>query len=255
MRPQPATRHLLQIGSASIAGMRKENQDRVAGFDSPFGQVFLLADGMGGYRGGAVASRLATSRLPELICSFPADTMPETALVESIRELNLVMLAESRSGAGDGQGMGSTLVALLVRHTPDGSLAIGAHVGDSRMYFLRGSRMFCLTRDHTVVQQLVESGALTPEQAEDHPQASVLTRALGRGETLSVDLTSWMLLQPRDTFLLCSDGLSGYADDMAIQQILSDPDLPDVVARRLIDLALREQSRDNISALIVRVSN
>ena len=164
-----------------------------------------------------------------------------------------MILEESRAGGEAVEGMGSTLAALLVRDTPDGSLAIGAHVGDSRIYLLRGQQLFLLTRDHTVVERLVESGVLTPEQAFDHPQAGMLTQALGRVKALSVDWTSWILLQPRDTFLLCSDGLSAYASQLSIRQALLRDDPPEIIANQLIDLAIREQSEDNISVLLFRV--
>jgi protein phosphatase len=149
--------------------------------------------------------------------------------------------------------MGSTLAALLVRQTADGPIAIGAHVGDSRIYFQRGDRLFRLTRDHTVVQQLLDLGSLTPLQAADHPQASVLTRALGRQEMLVVDLTQWLLLKPGDMLLLCSDGLSGFVQDAAIGDVLSRMSAPEQIADDLVDLALREHSSDNVSVLLVRV--
>jgi serine/threonine protein phosphatase PrpC len=244
----------LQIGAESIAGARPENEDRLTHFDSPFGYVFLLADGMGGHRGGEVASYIATSRFPEILDALPATLAPQAALTQAIQILNREILDEGRAGGAEVEGMGSTLAAVLVRDTPDGSLAIGAHVGDSRIYFLRGPQLFCLTRDHTMVERLIESGALTPEQAFDHPQASVLTRALGKLEKLQIDLTPWKLLKPGDVFLLCSDGLSGYATEDAIRQILLQEDPPDVTARHLIDLALEEHSKDNISVLMFRVA-
>jgi protein phosphatase len=174
--------------------------------------------------------------------------------VQGIQSLNRAILEAGRNGGEDVEGMGSTLAAVLVRDTPDGPLAIGAHVGDSRIYFLRGRQLFCLTKDHTIIERLVDSGALTPEQAIDHPQAGVLTRALGRSETLTIDLTSWRLLKPGDTFLLCSDGLSAYAANDLIRDALLDEEAPDVIARRLVDLALREHSQDNISILMFRVA-
>jgi PPM family protein phosphatase len=248
------TNCFLDIGSASTAGIRPDNQDRLAHFESPFGHVFVLADGMGGYRGGAVASSIATSQLSAVLSSLPPSLAPQIALVESIQSVNRVILDQAQNGAEDVEGMGSTLVVMLVRDTPEGPLAIGAHVGDSRIYSLRGQHLFCLTKDHTIVERLVDSGALTPSQALDHPQAGVLTRALGRTETLPVDLTSWRLLKPGDTVLLCSDGLSAYASDDLIRDTLLDDEAPDIIARRLVDLALREHSRDNISVLIFRVS-
>jgi protein phosphatase len=149
--------------------------------------------------------------------------------------------------------MGSTIVALLVYQTPDGLLAIGAHVGDSRLYFAREDRIFRLTEDHTIVQQLLKNHTLTEKQALDHPQAGVLARALGQKETVDVDLTSWMLLRPGDTFLLCSDGLSGYLDDSEIRRILVQREASATIALTLLDLAFGEGSDDNVSALVVRV--
>lgn len=254
-RPSKVYKYVLTVGSESVAGVRKDNQDRLGHFESPFGHVFVLADGMGGYQGGAIASSLVTTQLPHLLAAVPSETPPEAALVQAIQELNQAIVEKGRISSVSERAMGSTLVTLLVRDTIDGPLAIGAHVGDSRLYFLRGGRLFCLTRDHTVVQQLLGMGSLTPSQAEDHPQASVLTRALGRGDaTLTVDLTQWLLLRPGDTFLLCSDGLSGYADDAGIGGILSRSDAPEEIARQLVELALRERSTDNVSVLVIRVS-
>jgi PPM family protein phosphatase len=195
---------ILTLGSESIAGKRKENQDRVAHFESPFGHVFVLADGMGGYEGGSIASSIAATQLPLLLKMIPVEVGPGEALVQAIRELNLLILEKARESGAVERGMGSTVAALLVCSTPEGLLAVGAHVGDSRIYFFRAGKTFCLTRDHTVVQQLIDMGSLTPVQAENHPQASVLTRALGRGDTeLAVDLTQWLLLRPNDKLLLC----------------------------------------------------
>ena len=249
----PTVKCGLQVGEKSIAGSRPDNQDSLAHFDSPFGHVFLLADGMGGYGGGSLASSLATSRLPEFLSEVPSSTAPQSALLEAIENVNRTILEESRAGGEAVEGMGSTLAALLVRDTPDGLLAIGAHIGDTRIYFLRGEKLFRLTRDHTLVEQLVQSGALTPDQAIDHPQASILTRALGRGGPLSVDLTSWILLQPGDVILLCSDGLSGFANQASIRKVLLRDDSPEEIADQLIELALKEESTDNVSVLFLRV--
>jgi protein phosphatase len=250
----PAIKCALEIGKKSIAGSRPDNQDSLAHFASPFGHVFLLADGMGGYGGGSLASNLATSRLPEFLSAVPSSTAPQSALLDAIDNVNRAIVEESRAGGEAVEGMGSTLAALLVRDTLDGLLAIGAHIGDTRIYFLRGEKLFRLTTDHTLVQQLVQSGALTPDQAIDHPQASVLTRALGRGGPLSVDLTSWILLQPGDIFLLCSDGLSGFANQASIRKVLLQHDPPEAIADQLVELALAEESDDNISVLFLRVT-
>jgi protein phosphatase len=243
---------IFHVGLASLMGAREENQDRVRHFDSPFGHVFVLADGMGGYKGGAHAADIATSKLSGLLSALPGSMTPRDALVDSIEQLNCLILEESRVVASETEGMGSTLAILLVRDTSDGSFAIGAHVGDSRIYFLRREHLFCLTRDHTVVRRLVDSGALTPEQAATHPQAGVLTRALGRVESVPADVTPWIQAQPDDVFLLCSDGLSGYVGDDAIRDALLRREPAQAVADALVTLALRVRSDDNISVLIVR---
>jgi protein phosphatase len=243
----------LRIGTASTAGARDENQDRLAHFQSPFGYVFVLADGMGGHKQGGRAADIATSRFSSSLGCLPESMPPSDALVSAVAELNRAILEESRLSPEQSEGMGSTLAVLLVRDTPDGSLAIGAHVGDSRIYFLRRDRLFCLTRDHSVVQRLVDSGVLTPENAIGHPEANVLTRALGREDPGPVDLTSWMQVQADDVFLLCSDGLSGYVPDHDLQVTLARQESPQFVAEELLRLALAAQSNDNISAVVVRV--
>ena len=243
----------LEFALESAAGQRADNQDNVLQFESPFGSVFIVADGMGGYQGGALASKLAISRCEEVLMSLPESTAPDTALTEAIRAANHVVFTESRHGDKSLRKMGSTIVALLISETEDGLLAIGAHVGDSRLYFVRDDRLYRLTEDHTMIQQLIKNNTITEEQAEDHPQASVLTRALGHQAEIEVDLTSWMLLRPGDTFLLCSDGLSGYVDDEAIRAILTQREASGTLSRVLLDLAFSCGSDDNVSVMVARV--
>ena len=243
----------IEVGEESATGVREENQDRVAHFETPFGYVAMVADGMGGHRGGAVASSMAVARLPELMSRLPGDYAPDEALAHAIGELNREMLAQGEAH-GEQEGMGSTLAALLVRAGEPGPLAITAHVGDSRIYFLRGGRLYRLTQDHTMVQELVASGALTAEQAWGHPQAHVLTRALGHGENLAVDLGSWMLLLEGDRFLLCSDGVCGYMQDDEIRDVLAADEDPGELARSLVRAAFDRGSEDNISAVVMRIA-
>ena len=242
----------LEFALESAAGKRPDNQDSLMQFESPFGSVFILADGMGGHQGGGVASRLATSRFEKVLRSLPESLPPDEALGQAIQAINRIIFEESRNGDKSLRRMGSTIVALLVSATPDGLLAIGAHVGDSRLYFARQGRIFRLTEDHTMVQQLLNNSTLTEEQAQDHPQAGMLTRALGHREAIDVDLTSWMLLKPGDTFLLCSDGLSGYVADNVIRDLLLQRAASGIIARLLLEAAFRAESDDNVSALVVR---
>jgi protein phosphatase len=246
-------RYSIELGEESATGVRDENQDRVAHFETPFGFVAMVADGMGGHRGGAVASSMAAARLPQLLSRLPRDCAPDEALAQAIGELNREILAAGEAH-GEQEGMGSTLAALLVWTGEPGPLAITAHVGDSRIYFLRGGRLYRLTQDHTMVQEMVASGALTAEQAWGHPQAHVLTRALGHGENLAVDLGSWMLLLEGDRFVLCSDGVSGYLPDDEIRNILAADAEPGELARRLVRAAFDSGSEDNLSAVVVRIA-
>jgi serine/threonine protein phosphatase PrpC len=243
----------LEFALESAAGQRADNQDNVIQFESPFGSVFLVADGMGGYQGGALASKLVISKCEEVLMSLPDSTAPDVALKEAIQEANRAVFTESRHGDKSLRKMGSTIVALLVSETQDGLLAIGAHVGDSRLYFVRDDRLYRLTEDHTMIQQLIKNNTITEEQAEDHPQASVLTRALGHQEEIEVDLTSWMLLKPGDTFLLCSDGLSGYVDDETLRATLTQREASATLSRLLLDLAFSRGSDDNVSVMVARV--
>lgn len=244
----------LEIGSESETGKRSENQDRLVHFESEFGSVFVLADGMGGYQGGAVASQLAISRCEEILRALPAELSAGEALGKMIQEVNRLIFEEGREQATK-HGMGSTLVVLLVSQTDDGLLAIGAHVGDSRLYFLRHGKLFRLTEDHSLVQRLIKDGMLSETEALVHPHAGVLTRALGRQREIVVDLTSWMLLEPGDVLMLCSDGLSGYVEDEHIRWTLKQDGTSQQLARWIVELALERGSEDNVSALIVKVSS
>lgn len=242
------------MGSDSQTGQRTENQDRVAHFTSRFGHVFVVADGMGGYHDGALAATLVTESLPGVLDAMPDSLSAEHALTETIQQLNDIVLGHEPDTETPSNGMGSTLAVLLVTQTADGFLAIGAHVGDSRIYFLRAGRLFQLTRDHTVVQNLLDTGQLTAEEAVHHPKAGALTAALGRPGPVEVSLTPWMLLQPGDLLLLCSDGISGHVNDITLRELLAEGGSPVSIARKLVRQAIEEHSTDNMSALIVRVA-
>lgn len=243
---------MLDVGLESETGKRTENQDRLIHFESSIGSVFVLADGMGGHENGAVASQMAVSTCGRILKNFPSDVGADQALRQMIQEANRLIFQESR-GQSAKYGMGSTLVALLISRTVDGLLAIGAHVGDSRLYFFREGKMFRLTEDHSLVQQLLRNGMLSEPEAQAHPQAGVLTRALGRQPEVAVDLTSWMMLETGDTLMLCSDGLCGYVDDDDICRALQEDGSSQHLARRLVNLAFERGSEDNISVVVVKV--
>jgi PPM family protein phosphatase len=212
--------------------------------------VFAVADGMGGHAAGEVASRLAIDSVAQLPVSV------EIGLPELRRLLTAAVTRANQTINEDGQrdqahaGMGTTLTAL--GFTPDLNTAVLAHVGDSRAYRLRAGRLEQITRDHTWVQEQIDSGALAPAQARSHQYAGVLTRALGTQEDVDVD-TVELPVEPGDLYLLCSDGLSGMLSDGRIEEIVSSGSTLPALANQLIAEANDSGGRDNITVVLVRV--
>ncbi len=242
-------------GQSDVGRVRGENQDAIA---LPAEQgaagawLFLLADGMGGAAGGARASAMALKAISESMAKAlagqdgpPADPAP--LLRRSAERAN----REIRDAAGREQdlaGMGTTLVAALLY----AGRALIANVGDSRAYLLRAGELLQLTEDHSLVQQEVARGHLTPEQARNHSMKNVLTRALGAADTVEVDLFTRELALG-DVLLLCSDGLHGPVPQPSIRELLMASRRPDEAASRLVDAANSLGGPDNVSVVVVRV--
>jgi protein phosphatase len=202
--------------------------------------IFAVADGMGGAQAGELASRLAVEAMGE-----EQESSGEERLAILIREANRRIFARAHEDAA-ASGMGTTMTAALVGE--DGTVTIG-HVGDSRAYLLRGDRIEQLTQDHSLVAELVRSGRLSAEEAESHPQRSVITRALGTDPEVEVDVFT-VQAEPGDLFMLCSDGLTTMVDDEEIRQTLAQgrQDL-EGAARELISRANRGGGEDNITVI------
>jgi protein phosphatase len=230
----------LAVGARTDIGRaRKRNEDSLLVREP----LFAVADGMGGHRGGNVASAMAVEALGAV---DPAGITGD-AILRAIETANHDIL-ERGDAERDLEGMGTTVTALLI----DGELGRIAHVGDSRAYRLRGGLLRQLTEDHTVVQEFVRQGRLSREDAERHPQRSMLMRALGvddevRIEDLTVDL------QPGDRFLLCSDGLSGMLSEDGIALVLGTTPHPQDASDRLVALANEAGGDDNITVIVVDV--
>jgi PPM family protein phosphatase len=212
------------------------------------GVLLVVADGMGGYRAGEVASRLAVETVVGVYRATDEGDVP-SVLRHAVEEANRVVHRESLANPDKG-GMGTTCTALVVR----GTEAWVAHVGDSRAYLVRGKGIEQVTRDHSLVAQFVREGQLTPEEARVDPRRNVVTRSLGVAPSVEVDVESVPhALRPDDTFLLCSDGLHG--------QVL-DPEMAEAVAGRnleracqdLIALARERGGPDNITVMLARVA-
>jgi protein phosphatase len=208
--------------------------------------LFAVADGMGGAQAGEVASRLATSAFREY---READALEAEARLRSIiQEANRRIYARAASDP-HASGMGTTVTAALVTGA---HVAVG-HVGDSRCYLLRDGELEQLTQDHSLVADLVRSGRLTPEEAEVHPQRSVITRALGTDAAVSVDSFS-VEARDGDVFLLCSDGLTTMVDEDTVRRALTETAKLQDAGRRLIAEANRAGGEDNITVVLFAVA-
>ncbi|MGD0166524.1 MAG: Stp1/IreP family PP2C-type Ser/Thr phosphatase [Gaiellaceae bacterium] len=204
--------------------------------------LFAVADGMGGARAGEIASRLAAGSVREL---ERGDVSSGEQVAELIREANRRVYTYSNENAS-ARGMGTTMTVALVEAA---TVTVG-HVGDSRAYLLRDDRLEQLTQDHSLVAELVRSGRLSPEEAESHPQRSVITRALGTDPVVEVDVFS-LQANDGDLFLLCSDGLTSMVTDEEIARLLTEArDDLEAAARRLIEAANEAGGEDNITVVL-----
>jgi PPM family protein phosphatase len=221
---------------------RRENEDN-AFARAP---VFVIADGMGGARAGEVASRIAIETFER---ELPGEGSPEERLADCVREANRRIYEQSRP-EHEHAGMGTTLTAAYL---DDADLSI-AHVGDSRAYLFRDGELTRLTRDHSLVGELIERGKLTEEQAAGHPQRSVITRALGPEPEVKVDTWTYPV-RPGDVLLLCSDGLNSMLSDEQIANVLGPARSLQDAAGELIDAANEAGGRDNITVVLCRMED
>jgi PPM family protein phosphatase len=214
--------------------------------DSSFARapLFVVADGMGGAQAGEVASQLAVDAFAQ---GLPDGGSPEERLADRVREANARIHELSRSEA-EHAGMGTTLTSALL----DSDAVAIAHVGDSRAYLFRDGELRRLTRDHSLVGELVEQGKLTEAQAEEHPQRSIITRALGPEATVQVDTWSYPV-RDRDLLLLCSDGLTSMIGEEGVGRVLAASRGLSQTADRLIDEANAAGGRDNITVVLFRI--
>jgi protein phosphatase len=208
--------------------------------------VFAVADGMGGAQAGEVASRLAAESFEN---ADRGPESPETYLKGIAKKANahIHRLAQADSSRS---GMGTTLTAALVEGDEVGL----AHVGDSRAYLFRGGELKLLTSDHSLVEELRRQGRLTDEQAEDHPQRSIITRALGPEREVDVDTMTYRA-RPGDVYLLCSDGLTTMLREERIGEVLADTPSLDEAVERLVGEANDAGGRDNITVVAFRLED
>jgi protein phosphatase len=224
-------------------------RQRNANEDSLFTRspVFVVADGMGGAQAGEVASQAAAESFDRELPEAP----PERVLRETIEAANRTIHALARKDPSLA-GMGTTITATIVDREAE-EVAIG-HVGDSRAYRFRAGKLERLTRDHSLVEEMRRKGQLTEAQAEDHPQRSIITRALGPEPAVEVDVQTVPAVAG-DVFLLCSDGLTTMLDDARIAGLLERATSLDAAVRALVDEANRAGGRDNITVVAFRLED
>ena len=229
---------------SDIGLVRANNQD--SGFAGP--NLLVVADGMGGHAGGDVASSIAIAALAPLADdSFGSDDALNV-LESTIDAARDTLIARTKASP-DLEGMGTTVTAIL----RTGNKLAMAHMGDSRAYLMRDGELSQVTTDHTFVQHLVDTGKITLEEADVHPQRSVVMRVLGDfGLDLHPDL-SVREARPGDRWMLCSDGLSGFVSHSTLQATIRDIADPDSCVDRLVQLALRAGGPDNITCIIADV--
>ncbi|MEN3331207.1 MAG: family protein phosphatase [Blastocatellia bacterium] len=234
----------LRVGAKTHVGkVRSENQDRMGRFPSPLGELYIVVDGMGGHKGGATAAAMTIDGFDAYLKSFPPGIPPDQALQDAAQRTNSDIYQKANNGDPETANMGATLVLGLVRNWQ----IIIAHAGDSRAYRFRAGRLERLTRDHSVVQRMIDHNMITEEQARDHPDASVITRAFGQKTEIELEISPPLELVEGDGILLCSDGLCGYVDDPAIEQVIGRYRDAQQITDALIDLALAAGGEDNVT--------
>jgi len=251
--------HALSAASLTDPGrVRDHNEDCIE--SRPDIGLFVLADGMGGYNAGEVASGMATSLISDGLQESwePRDVgrmgreeakqLSERLIKEQVARANSAIYTTSQNNP-ECAGMGTTLVVTLFY---DNFLAV-AHIGDSRLYRLRGESMEQVTRDHSLLQEQLDSGLITPEEAKLSQNKNLVTRALGIDPTVEPEIHVYET-QPDDTYLLCSDGLSDMVEDEEIRlTLITLKQNPNLTVQQLVQAANDNGGRDNISAMLIRV--
>ena len=244
----------IEIHAAVDPGRARSNNEDSVATDSQVA-LAVLADGMGGYNAGEVASSMATSFIKSELGRWLREASAQASDAEVRRAMDICVDNANRAifNAANANpqyaGMGTTLVVAVFR---DDRMLVG-HVGDSRCYRLRGGRLQQVTRDHSLLQEQIDAGLITPEQAAFSANKNLVTRAVGVEDTVLLETHQHDVL-PGDVFLLCSDGLSDMLDDAAIGQVLQTHESLETSSRALVDAANDAGGKDNISVVLVRAA-
>lgn len=237
---------LLRFSAASDRGhVRTHNEDSYLVLPLAQGAFLAVADGIGGMKGGEVASRIATRTLAEVFRAVRDAHARADVLAAGLVKANEAILAAKAGAEDPASEMGTTLTCLWIERE-----AAFAHVGDSRLYLLRGGEMKQITRDHSLVEELIRQGQVEEGAARGHPQRHVLMRALGLDEAPRADI-GVVDVRAGDIFLLCTDGLTDVLDDKAVREILKDD--VESAASRLVGAAAAATAADDVTAVVCAV--
>ncbi|MFM6992444.1 MAG: Stp1/IreP family PP2C-type Ser/Thr phosphatase [Rhodoferax sp.] len=233
---------------------RDNNEDSVA-YDETV-QLAVLADGMGGYNAGEIASGMATAFIKSEMSRWLSEVGKQAKIKEIRRALEICVdnanksIYNAANSNAQYSGMGTTLVVAVFH----GDKAILGHIGDSRCYRLRGGEFAQITKDHSLLQEQIDAGLLTVEQASTSSYKNLVTRALGVDDAVALDLNEFDV-EPGDLYMMCSDGLSDMVDDNEIASILDSEQTMEQKAEQLIAVANEHGGRDNISVLLTQASH
>jgi protein phosphatase len=241
--------HITCAGRTDVGIIRSGNEDSY--LMVPDRGIFVVADGMGGHAAGEVASEMAVRFVARDLGSLKglSDDLVAERMRVSIRAANNAIFQRTLT-EHDKRGMGTTVTALVLYDT---RFLVG-QVGDSRCYLLREGRLTQITKDHSYVQEQVDAGYLTPEQARAHPYSNVITRCVGANSDVMPDVYVGAV-RPKDVFLLASDGLTGMLEDHQLAEVLHADRMPQDQVDDLVSEANRHGGLDNITAIIVRIDS
>lgn len=234
---------LLSWAGVTDVGRRRETNQDAFFAEYP---LFIVADGMGGHAGGEIASQSTIERLRAVVADGPV----ERPAIETALELVVGDIADHPETTDEGTG--TTLTGVFLEFEDGEPHWVALNIGDSRVYLLRDERLVQVTTDHSVVQELIAAGKISPEEAEGHPYSNVITRAVGASELTAPDYVS-LDVRVGDRFVICSDGLTKELTDYGIQHFLRENADPAAAVDAMLAAALENGGRDNVTLVIVQV--
>jgi protein phosphatase len=238
----------LEIGNFTHVGKSREvNEDYFGVFSGDFGNIIVVCDGMGGHKGGELASRISVEAIKSHFEFLAPDFVPQSELISALTKADQAILKKAKEEP-ELIEMGSTAAVLLLK---DG-MVYTANIGDSRIYLIRNNQICQLTKDHSLVQQMLDANMISSEAAKNHPQRNVITRSLGAFGFSEPDIEDPFPSQVNDIYVICSDGLNTHVED---NEILNTVELfsPQEACIKMVELCNERGGKDNITIQVVKV--